>query len=318
MKLPTSRHPDAARPDHGRHHPRTRVRSGGRRRTDPDPTAAAPGAVDFLTLGLTVAVILVGFGALGYLVDRWLGTSPWLTLVGLVLGIAAAVLITVSRVRRFLRNAHRRARWPDGAGASGRAVFAHFTLPDIPDVARRTVAMVLVIGVAALVACVSFGKPLLGLGACIGLGLGTLNFRMIGRSVDQVSASGVREQAPPAGHQHPRPAGHHHRGHPGPPDPLPPARLRGPRRPGRLPDDPAGQRGPVDGQVRPHDLGGGRHQRQRDRRQHRGTPRRRPSDLPTTPGEVPEPMGLGSHLLTTPMLGIDITAGVHPQSSSSA
>ncbi len=68
---------------------------------EPDPMVA-PGAVEFLTLGLTVAVVLVGFAALGYVVDRWLGTSPWFTLAGLVLGIAAAVLMTVSRVRRFL------------------------------------------------------------------------------------------------------------------------------------------------------------------------------------------------------------------------
>jgi ATP synthase protein I len=75
---------------------------------DPGLTPAGPdrttlgGAAEFLTLGLTVAVALVGLAALGYLVDRWLGTSPWFTLVGLVLGIAAAVLITVSRVRRLL------------------------------------------------------------------------------------------------------------------------------------------------------------------------------------------------------------------------
>jgi F0F1-type ATP synthase assembly protein I len=65
----------------------------------PDPIR---GAVEFLTLGLSVAVALVVCTALGYLVDRWLGTSPWFTLVGLVLGIAAAVLLTVSRVRRLL------------------------------------------------------------------------------------------------------------------------------------------------------------------------------------------------------------------------
>ena len=68
---------------------------------DPD-RAALTGAAEFLTLGLTVAVALVVLAGLGYLVDRWLGTSPWFTLVGLVLGIAAAVLITVSRVRRLL------------------------------------------------------------------------------------------------------------------------------------------------------------------------------------------------------------------------
>jgi hypothetical protein len=42
--------------------------------------------------------------------------------------------------------------------------------------------------VAALVACVSFGHLLLGVGACIGLALGTFNFRMIGNSVARVSA----------------------------------------------------------------------------------------------------------------------------------
>ncbi len=76
-------------------------------------------------------------------------------------------------------------------------MFAHFELPNVPDVAKRTVATVLVIGVAALVACVSFDKPLLGLGACIGLGLGTFNFRMIGRSVERVSVSGVENKRRP-------------------------------------------------------------------------------------------------------------------------
>jgi hypothetical protein len=76
-------------------------------------------------------------------------------------------------------------------------MFAHFELPNVPDVAKRTVATVLVVGVAALVACVSFDKLLLGLGACIGLGLGTLNFRMIGRSVERVSISGVENKRRP-------------------------------------------------------------------------------------------------------------------------
>ena len=67
-------------------------------------------------------------------------------------------------------------------------MFAHFSLPNVPDVARRTVSTALIVGVAALVACVSFGQPLLGVGACIGLALGTFNFRMIGNSVARVSA----------------------------------------------------------------------------------------------------------------------------------
>ncbi|MDA8274143.1 MAG: hypothetical protein M0029_02040 [Actinomycetota bacterium] len=66
-------------------------------------------------------------------------------------------------------------------------MFAHFSLPDVPAVSRRTTTAALVIGVAALVAFVSFGKPLIGVGACIGLALGTLNFRMVGASVVKVS-----------------------------------------------------------------------------------------------------------------------------------
>ena len=75
---------------------------------DPSRSPAEPdravlsGAAEFLSLGLTVAVALVGLAGLGYLVDRWLGTSPWFTLAGVVLGIAAAVLITITRVRRLL------------------------------------------------------------------------------------------------------------------------------------------------------------------------------------------------------------------------
>ncbi|MGH9097444.1 MAG: hypothetical protein ACRDWB_08470 [Acidimicrobiales bacterium] len=65
-------------------------------------------------------------------------------------------------------------------------MFAHFSLPDIPAVSRRTVTAALIIGVAGLVGCISFGKPLIGLGACIGLTLGTLNFRLVGASVIKV------------------------------------------------------------------------------------------------------------------------------------
>ncbi len=76
-------------------------------------------------------------------------------------------------------------------------MFAHFELPDVSEVARRTVSMALVVGVAALIASVSFGNVLVGLGACIGLGLGTFNFRMIGNSVARVSASEVENKRRP-------------------------------------------------------------------------------------------------------------------------
>ena len=41
------------------------------------------------TVGLTLVVATVLGLAGGYYLDGWLGTSPWLTLIGLLLGIAA-------------------------------------------------------------------------------------------------------------------------------------------------------------------------------------------------------------------------------------
>jgi hypothetical protein len=76
-------------------------------------------------------------------------------------------------------------------------VFAHFQLPNISEVARRTISMALVVGVAVLVAAASFGYVLVGLGACIGLGLGALNFRLIGNSVAKVAASDVENKRRP-------------------------------------------------------------------------------------------------------------------------
>jgi len=54
-----------------------------------------------LTLVISTVLGLVG----GYYVDRWLGTTPWLLLIGLVLGIAAGfvnLFRSVSRAERDL------------------------------------------------------------------------------------------------------------------------------------------------------------------------------------------------------------------------
>jgi len=51
----------------------------------------------FSGLGIDlVANTVVGL-AVGYLLDRWLGTKPWLMIVGLVLGSAAGFL-TIFRI----------------------------------------------------------------------------------------------------------------------------------------------------------------------------------------------------------------------------
>ena len=52
------------------------------------------------TLGLSFVIALVLGSALGIWVDRVLGISPWGTLIGFVLGFAAAVLNVVRITRR--------------------------------------------------------------------------------------------------------------------------------------------------------------------------------------------------------------------------
>ena len=52
------------------------------------------------TVGLTLVVATVIGLAGGYYLDRWLGTSPWLTLIGLLLGIAAGFVNLFRTVKR--------------------------------------------------------------------------------------------------------------------------------------------------------------------------------------------------------------------------
>lgn len=60
------------------------------------------------TLGLSfVLAIVMGFGG-GYLLDRWLGTAPWLTFLGFLVGIGAAIV----NVYRVMQLANRSTRGP--------------------------------------------------------------------------------------------------------------------------------------------------------------------------------------------------------------
>jgi ATP synthase protein I len=52
------------------------------------------------TVGLTLVVATVIGLAGGYYLDRWLGTSPWLTLIGLLFGIAAGFVNLFRTVKR--------------------------------------------------------------------------------------------------------------------------------------------------------------------------------------------------------------------------
>lgn len=41
--------------------------------------------------GITLVAVVVTFCGLGYLLDKWLGSDPWLLIVGIVLGSAAGL-----------------------------------------------------------------------------------------------------------------------------------------------------------------------------------------------------------------------------------
>jgi ATP synthase protein I len=56
------------------------------------------------TVGLTLVVATVIGLAGGYYLDRWLGTSPWLTLVGLLFGIVAGFVNLFRTVKRAERD----------------------------------------------------------------------------------------------------------------------------------------------------------------------------------------------------------------------
>jgi ATP synthase protein I len=65
-------------------------------------TWKALGELSSIGMALVVATV-IGLGG-GYYLDRWLGTMPWLTLVGLGLGIAAGFVNLFRSVKRAERD----------------------------------------------------------------------------------------------------------------------------------------------------------------------------------------------------------------------
>ena len=57
------------------------------------------------TVGITLVLATVIGLAAGYYADRWLGTSPWLTMIGLGFGIVAGF---VSLFRAVMKSSQRR------------------------------------------------------------------------------------------------------------------------------------------------------------------------------------------------------------------
>lgn len=55
----------------------------------------------YLAVGLEIPSTIVGSLILGYLVDRWLGTSPWITVAASILGFVGAVVRLTQYLKYF-------------------------------------------------------------------------------------------------------------------------------------------------------------------------------------------------------------------------
>jgi ATP synthase protein I len=68
----------------------------------PKPAWKSVGELASIGMAMVLATV-IGLGA-GYLADRWLGTSPWLTMIGLGLGIAAGFVTLFRSVKAAERD----------------------------------------------------------------------------------------------------------------------------------------------------------------------------------------------------------------------
>jgi ATP synthase protein I len=71
---------------------RARAREAGERKADSGNAALQQGMAGGLRIGVELVVAIVVATGLGWVIDRWLGTSPWLTIVLFFLGVAAGML----------------------------------------------------------------------------------------------------------------------------------------------------------------------------------------------------------------------------------
>ncbi|HXR55013.1 MAG TPA: AtpZ/AtpI family protein [Acidimicrobiales bacterium] len=79
----------------------------GDQQNDPTGTPESGGAPtptmgDLFWVGTACAISVVAGLGLGYLLDQWANTTPWLTFAGLAFGIVSAVLLAVRQLRRLV------------------------------------------------------------------------------------------------------------------------------------------------------------------------------------------------------------------------
>jgi len=75
--------------------------SQGDPKETPRQTAQSIGALSTVGLSFVLAIVLGAW--FGYLLDKWLGTSPWLFLLFFILGFVAGVLNVYRTANRFIK-----------------------------------------------------------------------------------------------------------------------------------------------------------------------------------------------------------------------
>jgi ATP synthase protein I len=69
-----------------------RARDHAEARTGPDNAGLQQGMAAGLRIGVELVVAIVVATGLGWAIDRWAGTSPWVTIVMFFLGVAAGMV----------------------------------------------------------------------------------------------------------------------------------------------------------------------------------------------------------------------------------
>ena len=58
----------------------------------------------YIAIGYNFSGIIIAGAAVGWLIDRWLGTGPWGLLVFSLIGIAGSFIWLIDALRRFERS----------------------------------------------------------------------------------------------------------------------------------------------------------------------------------------------------------------------
>lgn len=61
----------------------------------------------YITLGLELGLTMIAWSLIGYLLDRWLGTLPWLTLAGIFVGMCSLFMQLARAAKKSGESARR-------------------------------------------------------------------------------------------------------------------------------------------------------------------------------------------------------------------